>query len=101
MTDSERARLLEHVVLVSRELLERARSQCVSIKLRTLLRYAYVAYKQHTTDLNVIRGLIPRVKPPSRLTNQYFYREMERTLRDNFNVRIEKRRQFRYAVFYK
>ncbi|MEM1690533.1 MAG: hypothetical protein QXG48_01655 [Thermofilaceae archaeon] len=101
MTDSERNHLLEHVVLVSKEILRNTKSRMVSIKLRTLLRYAYVAYKQRTTDLNAIRGLVPRVKPPSKLTNQYFYREMERVLRNNFNIRIENRRQFRYVVFYK
>jgi len=101
MAESERASLLEHVILISREILNHTRSQRVSIKLRTLLRYAYVAYKQKTTDLNAIRGLVPRVKPPSRLTNQYFYREMERVLKNNFKVKIENRRQFRYVVFYK
>jgi hypothetical protein len=101
MPDSEKSSLLEHVVLISKEILNSTKSRVVSIKLRTLLRYAYVAYKQKTTDLNSIRGLVPRVRPPSRLTNQYFYREMERILRDNFNVKIENRRQFRYVVFYK
>ncbi|MCS7104533.1 MAG: hypothetical protein NZ954_03085 [Thermofilaceae archaeon] len=101
MPDSEKTHLLEHVVLISKEILDNTRSRMVSIKLRTLLRYAYVSYKRRTTDLNAIRGLVPRVKPPSRLTNQYFYREMERTLKNNFNVRIENRRQFRYVVFYK
>jgi len=101
MAESEKTSLLEHVILISREILNHTRSQRVSIKLRTLLRYAYVAYKQKTTDLNAIRGLVPRVKPPSRLTNQYFYREMERVLKNNFKVKIENRRQFRYVVFYK
>jgi len=101
MPDSEKSSLIEHVVLISKEILNSTKSRVVSIKLRTLLRYAYVAYKQKTTDLNSIRGLVPRVRPPSRLTNQYFYREMERILRDNFNVKIENRRQFRYVVFYK
>lgn len=101
MPDSEKSSLLEHVILISREILNSTKSRMVSIKLRTLLRYAYVAYKQKTTDLNSIRGLVPRVRPPSRLTNQYFYREMERILRDNFNVEIENRRQFRYVIFYK
>jgi len=101
MPDSEKSSLLEHVILISKEILNSTKSRVVSIKLRTLLRYAYVAYRQKTTDLNSIRGLVPRVRPPSRLTNQYFYREMERILRDNFNVKIENRRQFRYVVFYK
>jgi len=101
MPDSEKSSLLEHVVLISKEILNSTKSRVVSIKLRTLLRYAYVAYRQKTTDLNSIRGLVPRVRPPSRLTNQYLYREMERILRDNFNVKIENRRQFRYVVFYK
>lgn len=101
MPDSEKSKLLEHVVLVSKELLKSTRSRSISIKLRTLLRYAYVSYRRRTTDLNIIRGLVPRVRPPSRLANQYFYREIERVLRNNFRIKIENRRQFRYVVFYK
>jgi len=93
--------LLENVVAISRQLLEKTRSRRISIKLRTLLRYAYVAYKRKTTNLNTIRGLVPRVRPPSKLANQYFYREMERVLQKNFNVTVENRRQFRYVTFYK
>ncbi|MEM1508916.1 MAG: hypothetical protein QW291_04855 [Thermofilaceae archaeon] len=101
MTDSEEKCLLEHVVLISRELLDNTRSRVISIKLRTLLKYAYVSYRRRTTDLNSIRGLVPRVRPPSKLTNQYFYREMEKVLKNNFNVKIENRRQFRYVIFTK
>ena len=101
MPGSEERRLLEYVVLISKEILKNTKSRMISIKLRTLLKYAYVSYKRRTTDLNAIRGLVPRVRPPSRLTNQYFYREMEKVLKNNFNVRIENRRQFRYVVFYK
>lgn len=101
MSTSEKRKLLEHVVLISKELLRSTRSRSISIKLRTLLRYAYVSYRRRTTDLNTIRGLVPRVRPPPRLANQYFYREMERVLKENFRIRIENRRQFRYVVFYK
>ena len=101
MSPSEKGELLNHVVAISRELLEKTKSQRISIKLRTLLRYAYVAYRRKTTNLNTIRGLVPRVRPPSKLANQYFYREMERVLRKNFKISVENRRQFRYVVFYK
>ncbi len=97
----ERRRILEHVHLIAQELINKTRSKRISIKLRTLLRYAYVSYKSKTTDLSVIRGLVPRIRPPSRLANQYFYREMERSLRSKFNIKVEIRRQFRYVTFYK
>ncbi len=100
-TVAEKAKLLEHIVLVAQELLRSTKSRKVSIKLRTLLRYAYVSYKRKTTDLNVIRGLVPKIRPPSRLANQYFYREIERLLVERFNVKIENRRQFRYVTFFK
>lgn len=97
----ERHRLIEHVLLVAHELLRSTRSQRISIKLRTLLRYAYVSYRRKTTDLNIIRGLVPRIRPPSRLANQYFYKEIEKALRENFNITIESRRQFKYVTFHK
>jgi len=93
-------RILEHVRLVASEILKGTRSRTVSIKLRTLLKYAYVSYIVKTTNLNTIRGLVPRIKPPSRFTNQYFYRDMEEYLRRHFRVRFEKRRNARYVVLY-
>lgn len=101
MKSPERELLLEQVITVSRQLQKCARSRVISIKLRTLLKYAYVSHKQKTTDLSVIRGLAPRMRPPSNLTNQYFYREIENVLKNNFKVTIESRRQFRYAIFHK
>ena len=97
----EKHKILRHVYLVTQELLKCTRSRKISIKLRTLLRYAYVSYTRRTTNLNTIRGLVPRIKPPSWLTNQYFYRDIEDMLRRNFRVSIETRRQFRYVTFYK
>jgi len=98
---SERVKLLQHVRLVAEEILRSTRSKKISIKLRTLLRYAYVSYKRNTTNLNTIRGLVPRIRPPPRLANQYFYRDMEKMLRRHFHVSIERRRQFKYVTFYK
>ena len=97
----ERDKLLKHVKMVASELLKNTRSRHISIKLRTLLRYAYVSYKRRTTDLNTIRGLVPRIRPPPRLANQYFYRDIENMLKHNFKVKIENRRQFKYVTFYK
>ncbi|MCD6458425.1 MAG: hypothetical protein B6U95_00955 [Thermofilum sp. ex4484_82] len=97
----EKNKILRHVYLITQELLRSTRSRKISIKLRTLLRYAYVSYTRRTTNLNTIRGLVPRVKPPSWLTNQYFYRDIENMLRKNFKASIEVRRQFRYVTLYK
>ncbi|PLJ77615.1 MAG: hypothetical protein B7L53_05755 [Thermofilum sp. NZ13] len=97
----EKEKLLEHLEIVVRQLISSTKSSQISIKLRTLLRYAYVSYVKRTSDINVIRGLVPRVRPPAWLTNQYYYREIEGMLRTKFNARIENRRQFRYVVLYK
>ncbi len=100
-TREEKERILEHLTLVVQQLLNSTRSRQLSIKLRTLLRYTYVSYIKKTTDISVIRGLVPRIRPPAWLTNQYYYREIERVLRDKFNAQIESRRQFRYVVLQK
>lgn len=97
----EKEKLLEHLTLVVQQLLSSTKSKQLSIKLRTLLRYTYVSYIKKTSDISVIRGLVPRVQPPAWLTNQYYYREIERVLRERFNARIENRRQFRYVILQK
>jgi hypothetical protein len=97
----EKEKLLEHLELVVQQLLNSTKSKRISIKLRTLLRYTYVSYVKKTSDISVIRGLVPRVRPPAWLTNQYYYREIERVLRDKFNAKIETRRQLRYVVLHK
>ena len=99
--DSEKEKLIDQIILITNRLIESTKSRKISIKLRTLLRYAYVSYIKKTTDINIIRGLVPRIRPPARLTNQYYYREIERVLKQRFNARIETRRQFRYVVLYK
>ncbi|RLE61548.1 MAG: hypothetical protein DRJ35_00060 [Thermoprotei archaeon] len=99
--DSEKEKLINQVIIITNKLIESTKSRKISIKLRTLLRYAYVSYIKKTTDINIIRGLVPRIRPPARLTNQYYYREIERVLKQKFNARIENRRQFRYVVLYK
>jgi len=98
---TEKDRLLNHAQQVVIELLKSTKSKKISIKLRTLLRYAYISYIRKTFDLNMLRGLVPRIKPPYRYTNQYVYRDLENMLRKNFNVILEKRRQYTYATFYK
>lgn len=99
--DLEKEKLIDQIIVITNKLIESTKSRRISIKLRTLLRYAYVSYIKKTTDISVIRGLVPRIRPPARLTNQYYYREIERALKQKFNARIENRRQFRYVVFYK
>ena len=99
--DSEKEKLIDQIIIITNRLIESTKSRKISIKLRTLLRYAYVSYIKKTTDINIIRGLVPRIRPPARLTNQYYYREIERVLKQKFNARIETRRQFRYVVLYK
>lgn len=100
-TREEKEKLLEHLIAVVEQLISTTKSSQISIKLRTLLRYAYVSYVKKTSDINVVRGLVPRVRPPAWLTNQYYYREIESMLIQRFNAKIENRRQFRYVVFYK
>jgi len=97
----DKRKILDHVLLVTGQLLKDTKSKKISIKLRTLLRYAYISYVRKTVNLSTIRGLVPRIRPPSRLTNQYFYRDVEDVLRRNFKVKIENKRNFRYVVLYK
>ncbi len=101
MVDKEKEKLIEQVVIIAEKIIESTKSKKISIKLRTLLRYAYVSYIKKTTDINIIRGLVPRIRPPARLTNQYYYREIERALKERLNAKIENRRQFRYVVLYR
>ncbi len=101
IVDKEKEKLIEQVVIIAEKIIESTKSKKISIKLRTLLRYAYVSYIKKTTDINIIRGLVPRIRPPARLTNQYYYREIERVLRERLNAKIENRRQFRYVVLYR
>ncbi|HDD64327.1 MAG: hypothetical protein DRJ32_03030 [Thermoprotei archaeon] len=101
LSDGERALLLKHAYYVAKNIVKRTKSKKISIKLRTLLRYAYVSYVRNTFDISTIRGLVPRIRPPSRFTSQYVYRDIEDMLRRNFKVMVERRRQHTYVIFYK
>lgn len=98
---AEKNKILEHVLMISQKLVSESRSSKISVKLRTLLRYAYISYQRQTFDLSTIRGLVPRLRPPSSLANQYFYRDIETLLKKRFNVDIHYKRNFRYVTFYK
>ena len=98
--------LIEQVIIIAEKLIESAKSKKISIKLRKLLRYAYVSYTMgipvsvdNTEGWNKVRSIY--VKLPARLTNKYYYREIERVLKERFNARVVKRRRTKYIVFYK
>jgi len=103
--DEEREKLIEHVIVIAEKIIDSTKSRKISIKLRTLLRYAYISYvlgldPHGDAAWRRIRS-IHTVRPPPRLTNQYYYREIERALRERLGARIENRRQFRYVVLYR
>jgi len=101
--DEEKEKLIEQVVVIAERIAASTRSRRVSIKLRTLLRYAYTSYvlgldPRGDAAWHRIRG-IHSIRPPPRLTNQYFYREVERVLRERLGARIEVRGGgLKYAV---
>jgi len=93
--------VLRKTIEVCKVLLKSARSRTFSIKLKTLIRYGYISYVRNTTDINILKGLMSRLYPPREIVNQHFYRELEKALRENFNVKIRRRGSHRYAVFMK
>jgi len=94
--------VLEHVPKVVSMILSKTRTQRLTLKLRTILLYSYIAYKIRELDINLLRGLMARIRPPGYLTNQYFYEDIRRKLREEFgdNVEFVRRRQKWYAVFW-
>ena len=93
--------VLKRTIEVCKVLLKSARSRTFSIKLKTLIRYGYISYIRNTTDINILKGLMSRLYPPREIVNQHFYRELEKALRENFNVKIKRRGSHRYAIFMK
>lgn len=106
LSRSEEKLLLEQTVAVAEKFVETARSRKISVKLRKLLKYAYISYTMNIDPHSPegwrrIMTLAARVKTPSQLMNHYFYRRMEQALLNSFNARIMKRRHAKYIVFYK
>ncbi len=94
--------VLKRVVAVAVRVAGAARSRRISVKLRTLLRYAYISYSLRLDPLDPadwrrIRSM-HSVRPPAHLANQYFYREVARILAERLGARVELRGGFKYAV---
>jgi len=97
----EKSKIFDHACRIVERLLKSSRSNSISIKLKTLLKYAYVSYIKSTLDIPKLRGLVPRVRIPSKYANQYVYNDLVEVLRKNFKITVEKRRHSRYVVIYK
>ena len=97
----EKSKIFDHACKIVERLLKTSKSSTISIKLKTLLKYAYVSYMKSTLDIPKLRGLVPRVRIPSKYANQYVYNDLVEVLKKNFRVTVEKRRHSRYVVIYK
>ncbi|RLE83668.1 MAG: hypothetical protein DRJ39_04485 [Thermoprotei archaeon] len=93
--------IIRKILLVSKVLLNSVHSRQFSIKLKTLIRYGYIAYVRNTTDINTLKGLMSRIYPPREIVNQHYYRAVEKALRNNFNVKFTRYGSHKYAVFVK
>ena len=91
--------IMERVVYVAWQIVSEARSHEISIRLRTLIKYAYIAYILGEDRFSYIRGMSSKVRAPRFLFHKAIYRAVEEELRKRFEVRFETRRgNKRYAV---
>ncbi|RLE88651.1 MAG: hypothetical protein DRJ67_01385 [Thermoprotei archaeon] len=97
----DRVAVVERVVVIAEKLLAGARSRGISVKLRTLLRYAYASLKLGTMDIAVLRSVVARIHPPHTLTNRKFYGELEEALRARLGAHIYYRRDKKYVYLVK
>jgi len=97
----ERQIMLKHVELVASQLLASTKSRTLTLKLRTLVRYAYTSYVKGTLDFPTIRGSAHRYKPPNWMVSQLFYRQAERALAKRLNAKVVRRRGQVYVVLEK
>lgn len=91
--------VLEKISFIVYIITRSAKSPRISIRLRTLIKYAYIAYILGEERFNVIKGLTSKIKPPRYLFNRDFYKAVEEVLARNFHICFETRRgDKRYAV---
>jgi len=96
-----RRKVLSKILEITERLLEDSRTESVSVKLRTLVRYGYVSYARGVDDISSIKGLMARVSIPREISSRYFYRKVEETLKEYFDVEFEYRRCHRYVTLHK
>ena len=90
---------LRKAVYIARLIVRDARSRRVSIRLRTLIKYAYASYALKEEKFNIIRGKAAKIKVPRYLFHKDFYKAVEEALTENFDVEFETRNGYkRYAV---
>ena len=97
----ERSKIFDRACQIVERLLDNTKSRTISIKVKTLVKYAYVSYIRNTMDIPKLRGLVPRIRVPSRYANQYTYNDLVEVLRRNFKITVERRRHNRYVIIYK
>lgn len=97
----EKHRIFDRACQIVERLLDNTRSRTISIKIKTLLKYAYASYIKNTLEIPKLRGLVPRIRVPSKYANQYTYNDLVEVLRQNFKISVEKRRHNRYIIVYK
>lgn len=100
LVNDERRRVLEKTVEVAIHLLNTARTRRISVKMATLVKYAYLACRLGTLDITALKQM--KVHPPHHLRTQYFYREVVKALRKRrIRARVEHRHSVKYLVLYK
>ena len=95
---TEKESLLQHIQWIAEEILRNSKSTRVSVKLRTLIRYAYTSSVKNTRDLSALRGMIARVKTPSWATSPFYYRRAARVLQEKLNAKLDRSRSDVYVV---
>jgi len=99
--DVDKSAVIGLAVRIARILRERARSRQISVKFRTLIRYAWAAYRMGIMDLARLRGVSYRCYPPPTITNNHFYRKVEEALVEELDAEIVYRRGIKYLVLRK
>ena len=90
--------VLSKVNFVAGFIVRGTKSSRISIRLRSLVRYAYTAYILRLNDFNTIKGVSTKLNPPKYLFSQHFYRKVEEELAKRYKVLFVNRRGKRYAI---
>ena len=94
--------MLEKIEIIFRNLINNSRGKKISIKIKTLVKYAYFSIIKKTTQISYLKNAIKEVRVPSKFANQYFYTDVFYYLRQKYNIKIDRRkRNLRYIILEK
>ncbi|RLE94208.1 MAG: hypothetical protein DRJ96_09570 [Thermoprotei archaeon] len=98
MDDEE---IVDMAVAVAGRMAAAARSRQISVKLSTIVRYAYIALRYRTVNLRRLRGLTARVRPPQRVLSRYVHDAVAEAVSRRLGAQVVWRRGRRYLVIRK